>query len=93
MVYRKVSFFMQQAWRIKNLQAIEGKMQRLSEDVIKPLQALRDKPAEMSVDAAGIGDIVAAAEALKQAWDSLGHEKSCHVRSLRRCEFIGRRWR
>jgi len=76
MVFRKVSFFVQQARRIRCLDAIDQQLQQLEEDMIEPLERLKDSLGKKTSAKDLLDGVTGKLRGLKDDWLTLKNVKS-----------------
>ncbi|MFK7862176.1 MAG: two-component system response regulator [Granulosicoccus sp.] len=72
-VYRKVSFIVQQAQRIKSIEHIETHLNRLDKDLVQPLCTLT-KDVENEAHRQTLSDIAQTAKDLHSAWKEISND-------------------
>lgn len=66
-VYRKVSFIVQQAQRIKSIRGVEEQLRKLENDIIQPLEKLAPAGA-LEPEQIGLADVLQKLKELDMAW-------------------------
>ncbi len=73
MVYRKVSFFVNQSRKIKCLTSLEGNLKNISSDFVDPLKKIQSSVPELSKPA--LQDVINKLLGLHKTWRSFNNEK------------------
>lgn len=78
-VYRKVSFFVQQAQRMRCLEGIEQQIQQMPVDMIEPLQRLHTTLDNEDSSKDPIADVLTKLQALQEHWHELRNSNELRV--------------